>query len=171
VKVVLSKPVRQPRLRDRRLLRCLLREAARLTGVAEALGSGPAAELHVVLVSGRTIARLNAQFLGHRGRTDVLAFGLGGEASAAGPAVVGEIYVCPAVAAAAAVRFGTSLSHECVLYAVHGMLHLAGFDDAEPAARRAMRRAERRVLRALREIAEFGAIFADAPAVSGTAEA
>lgn len=117
------------------------------------------------------MVRLNAQFLGHRGRTDVLAFGLGGEACGAGPAVVGEIYVCPAVASAAAVRYGTSLSHECVLYAVHGMLHLAGFDDAEPAARRAMRRAERRVLRALGEIAEFGAIFADAPAVSGTAEA
>lgn len=115
------------------------------------------------------MARLNAQFLGHHGRTDVLAFALGddGAAPEAGPVVAGEVYVCPAVAAEAAVRFGTGLGDECVLYAVHGMLHLAGFDDLDPASRRAMRRAEQRVLRRLRENSEFGAIFAGASAAPG----
>ena len=105
------------------------------------------------------MARLNAGFLGHGGCTDVLAFGLGGAGAGPGPGVAGEIYICPAVAAAAALRFGTSLADECVLYAVHGMLHLVGFDDGEPVARRAMRRAERRVMARLRASADFGAIF------------
>jgi probable rRNA maturation factor len=105
------------------------------------------------------MARLNLGFLGHDGSTDVLAFGLNGDGSESGPAVVGEIYICPAVASEAARRFGTSLGAECVLYAVHGMLHLVGFDDGEPVARQAMRRAERRVLGRLRASADFGAIF------------
>ena len=157
--VILSKPVRQPRLKDRRLLLRLLHEAAELTRPGDRAGSGSGVELHVILVGRRTMGRLNAQFLGHAGCTDVLAFAFGGAGDAMEPAVVGEIYICPAVAAEAALRFGTSLAEECVLYAVHGMLHLAGFDDGEPDARRAMRRAERRVMGRLRASVDFGAIF------------
>lgn len=157
--VILSKPVRQPRLRDRRLFLRVLHEATELTGLGKVPGFGAAAELHVILVGGRTMARLNAGFRGRGGPTDVLAFGLAGDGGAPGPAVAGEIYICPAVAAEAALRFGTGLAQECVLYAVHGMLHLAGFDDGEPTARRAMRRAERRVMGCLRADADFGAIF------------
>lgn len=166
--------MRLPRLRNRRLLLRLLHEAAHLSGLDAALGREPRAALQVVLVGGRTMARLNAAFLGHQGRTDVLAFALGAAGAGAaadeagdGPVVVGEIYICPAVAAEAARRFGTSLADECVLYAVHGMLHLAGYDDTTPAARRAMRRAEQRLLRRLRDNADFGAIFADASADTG----
>ena len=137
----------------------VLREAAELTQLARVPGFGGAAELHVVLVGSRTMARLNADFLGHAGSTDVLAFELAGDGATPGPFVAGEIYLCPAVAAVAALRFGTSLAEECVLYAVHGMLHLTGLDDAEPAGRRAMRRAERRVMGRLRASADFGAIF------------
>jgi len=173
VKVLLSKPVRLPRLRNRRLLLRLLHEAAHLSGLDASLGRDPRAALQVVLVGARTMARLNAAFLGHQGCTDVLAFALGEAGAGAadepgdGPVVVGEVYICPAVAAEAARRFGTSLADECVLYAVHGMLHLAGYDDTAPAARRAMRRAERRLLQRLRDNADFGAIFADASADTG----
>ena len=153
----------------------LLHEAARLSGLDDALGRDPRAAVQVVLVGGRTMAHLNAQFLGHQGRTDVLAFALGGAAAEVDgviepdrePRVVGEIYLCPAVAAEAARHFGTTLADECVLYAVHGMLHLAGYDDTEPVARQAMRRAERRLLRRLRDNHDFGAIFADASADTG----
>lgn len=151
--------MRQPRLRDRRLLLCVLDEAVALTRLGRVPGFGAATELHVVLVGSRTMARLNAGFCGHDGPTDVLSFGLGSDGNAPGPIVAGEIYICPAVAVAAARRYGTSLAEECVLYAVHGMLHLAGFDDGEPRARRAMRRAERRVMGRLRQSADFGAIF------------
>lgn len=144
---------------DRRLLRRVLHEAVELTGLGKVPGFGPAAELHVVLAGSRTMARLNRGFLGHVGPTDVLAFALGGGGAATGPEVAGEIYLCPSVAAVAAARFGTGLGEECVLYAVHGMLHLAGFDDHEPAARRAMRRAERRVMGRLRAGVDFDAIF------------
>ena len=131
-----------------------------MTGLDQTPAFGPVAELHVILVGGRTIARLNRTFLGQVGQTDVLAFALGASpppAAAAG----GEVYVCLPVAVAAAARYRTSVAHECVLYAVHGMLHLAGFDDGDALGRQAMRRAERRVLRRLREKVDFGAIFGE----------
>lgn len=119
----------------------------------------------MVLVGGRAIARLNAQYLGHVGTTDVMAFALGGDGVPAG-----EVYICLPVAVAAAARYRTSVAYECLLYAVHGMLHLAGHDDADEAGRQAMRRAERRALRRLREKADFGAIFGE-DAVSARAGA
>ena len=137
----------------------VLHEAVALTRLGKVPGFGGAAELHVILVGSRTMARLNAGFRGQGGCTDVLAFGLGEDGTAPGPVVAGELYICPAAAAAAALRFRTSLAEECLLYAVHGMLHLAGLDDGEPVARRAMRRAERRVMDRLRASADFGAIF------------
>lgn len=165
MEVILSTPARRPPLRDRRALRKALVEAAGLTGLAQAPGFGPRATLHVILVGTRTIARLNAQYLSHTGTTDVIAFGLGG-----GDGVpAGEVYICLPVAVAAAARYRTGIAHECLLYAVHGMLHLAGYDDAGAAGRQAMRRAERRALRCLREKADFGAIFGEgeAPAAAG----
>ena len=137
----------------------VLHEAVALTGLERQPGFGAATELHVILVGSRTMARLNAGFCGHDGPTDVLSFGLGGDAAASGPVVAGEIYICPAVAVVAARRYRTGLAEECVLYAVHGMLHLAGFDDGEPLRRRAMRGAERRVMGRLRQSTDFGAIF------------
>jgi rRNA maturation RNase YbeY len=159
MRVILSTPVRQPRLRDRRLFLRVLHEAAELTGLAALPRFAAPAELAVILVGPRTMSRLNAAFRGHAGSTDVLAFPWDGTIGDLEPGAAGEIYICPAVAATAARRFRTSLAHECVLYAVHGMLHLAGLDDEEPAARRAMRRAERRVMERLRAGADFRAIF------------
>jgi probable rRNA maturation factor len=164
MRVTLSKPVRLPRWKDRQRYWRVLHEASALTGLESVPGFGVAAELHVILVGSRTMARLNAAYCGHQGRTDVLTFGLGETGGVPGPVVAGEIYICPDVAAVAAGRFGTSLGEECVLYAVHGMLHLAGFDDGEPGARRAMRQAERRVMGRLRARTDFGAIFADSAA-------
>jgi probable rRNA maturation factor len=135
-----------------------------LTGLDQASGFGPGAELHVILVGGRAIARLNRTFLGHVGRTDVLAFALGTPSAPAKAAAGGDVYVCLPVAAEAAARYHTSIAHECVLYAVHGMLHLAGHDDGDAAGRQAMRRAERRVLRRLREKVRFSAIFGESVA-------
>jgi probable rRNA maturation factor len=159
--LALSTPARRPRLRDRPALLRALREAAVLTRLEPAAGFGPDTELHVVLVGGRTMARLNAAFLGRTGLTDVLAFALGGSGPAGEARVGGEIYVCLTVAVEAAARYRTSVAHECLLYAVHGMLHLAGYDDGDARGRGAMRRAEGRVLRRLRATVDLGALFGE----------
>ena len=96
---------------------------------------------------------LNQDFLGHEGATDVITFDLrpeSGTPAGAGDAIA-EIYVCPEVAIAAAARLGLPASRELVLYIVHGMLHLAGYDDLHPDKKRFMRRAEARALKLLAE--------------------
>lgn len=97
------------------------------------------------------MAALNWDFLRHEGTTDVITFDLRpapGE-PAGEDALLAEIYVCPRVAAEAAVRLGNSPSRELVLYMVHGLLHLAGHDDQSPEDAARMRKAEARVLKAL----------------------
>lgn len=101
-------------------------------------GGLPELELGIVIVSEQRIGELHARFLGDPSPTDVISFDLGeGE---------GELYVCAAVARAVAARRGLDAERELCLYVVHGALHLCGFDDLEPRARRRMRAAERAVL-------------------------
>jgi probable rRNA maturation factor len=111
-------------------------------GAALAVGGRPEIDVEVVLVGDETLARMHAQWLGDPSPTDVLSFDLGSDAN--GPA--GEIYVSADRARAVALRRGLDAARELELYAVHGALHLCGFDDREPRARRRMRRAERNAL-------------------------
>jgi probable rRNA maturation factor len=97
-------------------------------------------ELSLLLVDEDAITGLNEQHLGGSGPTDVLAFPIDepGEAPAAGPAVLGDIVLCPDVAATQAARQGHSVQHELRLLTVHGILHLLGMDHAEPDEEREM---------------------------------
>lgn len=99
-------------------------------------------ELSVALVDDNAIAAINQQFLNHTGPTDVISFDLGDG--------LGEIVVSAERAVIVAKQLRCSPSDELALYLVHGLLHLAGLDDRTPAQRRAMRAAERRCLRQLR---------------------
>jgi len=122
-----------------RALRILDRHAGRFCGGC------PPGELSVALLTDRALARLHARFLGDPAATDVITFEGDAAASTAGE-------IC--VSADAALRQGGrrgALAGELTLYIVHGWLHLAGYDDTTPAARRAMRRAEARAMRILRE--------------------
>jgi probable rRNA maturation factor len=80
----------------------------------------------ITLVSPRTIARINAEHLGHSGSTDVISFGFS-RPSAADP-VVGDIYICPAVARDNARRHGAAVREELSRLVVHGTLHILGYD-------------------------------------------
>lgn len=97
-------------------------------------------ELSLLLVDEPTIAALNEQHLGKHGPTDVLAFPIDepGEASPDAPAVLGDVVLCPAVAAAQAAAHGRTPADELRLLTVHGILHLIGMDHAEPEEERAM---------------------------------
>lgn len=97
-------------------------------------------ELSLLLVDRDTIAVLNAEHMGKDGPTDVLAFpiDLPGEAGPDGPAILGDVVLCPAIAADQAPRFGRSAEDEIRLLVVHGILHLLGMDHATPEDEREM---------------------------------
>jgi probable rRNA maturation factor len=97
----------------------------------------PDAEVAVVLVDEAAMEELHVQWMGETGPTDVLSFpmdelrpGREGEEEAEG--ILGDIVLCPTVAAAQANTAGHSLMAELRMLTVHGLLHLLGFDHAEP---------------------------------------
>ena len=95
--------------------------------------------IHFVLVDRATMARVHGDFLGDPTETDVITF------------PYGEILVCPAVARDRAAEFGLDVEQEVLLYALHGLLHLAGYDDKTPEAARSMARAQARLLKQVLE--------------------
>jgi len=106
--------------------------------------------LSVVLTDHDTVRRLNREHLGHDYNTDVLSFPLT-EPDPEAPVVDGEIYVDLDTAAERHDEFDTTFEREALRYAVHGVLHLLGYDDASEAGRAAMREAEDRHLHAFSE--------------------
>lgn len=92
------------------------------------------AMLSIAFVSAPAIARLNRQHLGHRGPTDVISFGFAG---AGRDGVVGDVYVCPAVARDNARRHGVGVREELARLVVHGTLHVLGYDHPEGEEREA----------------------------------
>jgi probable rRNA maturation factor len=97
----------------------------------------PLAELCVTAVDEDTIAELNAKWMEKEGPTDVLAFpmdelrpGMVNEEPEEG--VLGDLVLCPSVAAEQAKSAGHSTIDELDLLTVHGILHLLGYDHAEP---------------------------------------
>jgi rRNA maturation RNase YbeY len=104
-------------------------------------------EICVHLVAVREITRLNETFLQHAGDTDVITFTHARPPQA--PALVGEIFICVEVAVRQAKTFRTTWPGELARYVVHGVLHLLGYEDGTPVARREMKRIENRLLRRL----------------------
>ena len=101
-------------------------------------------ELAIHLIAAPEMARINQQFLDHAGSTDVITFDYGGE-----DRLHGEIFICIDDAVKQARQFRTTWQSELVRYLIHGVLHLAGYDDLTPAGRRVMKREENRLLRLL----------------------
>jgi probable rRNA maturation factor len=99
----------------------------------------PAAELSMVLVDLDTMADLHMRWMDLPGPTDVMSFPMdelepGGrpDSREPGPSMLGDIVLCPKFAAAQAEKAGHALEHELALLTVHGVLHLLGYDHAEP---------------------------------------
>ena len=143
---------------SRARLRRMTAAAAELAGLHDVPGG-----VCVSFLSPAGIERVNEDFLGHHGPTDVISFdyraeddpGFADETDASGvsddadPSI--ELIVCPAVACEQAVKRGLPYAEEVALYVAHGLLHAAGYDDLNPKAKRVMRRAEKRVMAGLRK--------------------
>lgn len=106
------------------------------------------AELSIVLVGAKESAEMNEKFLGHEGATDVITFDYSETQKIKGR-LHGEIFICVEEAEKQAKEFKTSRQSELVRYVVHGILHLVGHDDLNPAARKKMKRVEGRLVREL----------------------
>lgn len=105
----------------------------------------PAAELAITLVDLQTMADLHMRWMDLPGPTDVMSFpmdelspGARPDSPAPGPAMLGDIVLCPAFAADEAAKAGHPLLEALTLLTVHGVLHLLGYDHAEPEEEREM---------------------------------
>ena len=103
----------------------------------------PLAELCIKAVDEATIASLNEQWMGKEGPTDVLSFpmdelrpGLVNEEPTEG--VLGDLVLCLAIAAKQGETAGHGALAETELLTVHGILHLLGYDHAEPEEHKVM---------------------------------
>ena len=99
-----------------------------------------AMEVSLLFVDRESIGQLNAHHMDAEGPTDVLAFpmDLPGETRPGEPSILGDVVMCPEVAAEQASGHGTSAAAEMELLVVHGLLHLLGHDHAETDERRRM---------------------------------
>jgi probable rRNA maturation factor len=103
------------------------------------------ASISVGIVDDRQIAKLNRQFLGHKGTTDCLSFDLS-EDSAGRPRPVFDLVVNGEMARRQAAERGHSVSSELALYITHTLLHQLGFDDLDPRSADKMHRMEDEIL-------------------------
>jgi len=122
--------------------------AALARHVLDELRIHPFAELSVLLVDEPAMTELHVRWMGEPGPTDVLSFPMdelrppqpgGGRADPAGsdpegiPGLLGDVVICPQVAAAQARQAGLAVADELELLTVHGILHLLGYDHADAA--------------------------------------
>lgn len=136
---------RHPRLRIDR--RAILRVIETLdAGRADFRDGCPDGELSLVFLTDDALAKLHADFLDDPSTTDVITF----EGNAA-IGFAGEICVSADTAHAYAKAHGHDFATELTLYLIHGWLHLAGYDDLQPAKKRVMRRAEARAMHLLQQ--------------------
>jgi probable rRNA maturation factor len=115
--------------------------------VLDSLGVDPLAEVAISLVDEQRMAELHVKWMDELGPTDVMAFPmdevdvrtaratgrpLDARGSDAQPLVLGDIVLCPDVAQRQASEAGHGTADELALLTTHGVLHLLGFDHAEP---------------------------------------
>jgi len=101
-------------------------------------------KMNVVLVNSDTIQQFNRDFLQHDYPTDTISFPI--EDRRDEGHLEGEVLVCTEIAKERAKEFGWSAEEELLLYIIHGMLHLTGFDDGLPEQQAMMQEKEREYL-------------------------
>jgi len=111
----------------------------------------PDAELAIVLVDEAAMEQLHVQWMDEPGPTDVLSFPMdelrpGSEDAPTPAGLLGDIVLCPQVAIGQAETAGHPVIDELLLLTTHGLLHLLGFDHAEPDEEKVMFGIQRDIL-------------------------
>lgn len=150
--------------------------------VLDALRIDPLAEVSVLLVDADTMAVLHQQWMDLPGPTDVMAFPMDGadgpterdDPSAPpgtdenpGEAMLGDVVLCPTVAADQAASAGHSTEAELHLLCTHGILHLLGYDHGEPDEEREMFELQARLVGEWARVSRRGPIRAPLPGTGG----
>lgn len=150
--------------------------------VLDALRIDPLAEVSVLLVDADTMAALHQQWMDLPGPTDVMAFPMDtadgpterhdpsappGTDEHPGEAMLGDVVLCPAVAADQAASAGHSTEAELHLLCTHGILHLLGYDHAEPDEEREMFELQAQLVKEWARISKRGPIRAPLPGTGG----
>ncbi len=155
MKVVVTRRIQRPGIAPQRLRQIV-------TGALRREHAPPSTEVSVVLVDDATIRRLNRTYLRKDRATDVLAFpmqagtvetrkrGKGGPTSR-DRRLLGEVVISVDRARSQARRAGHPVRTEVALLAVHGVLHLTGYDDHSTAQAARMDRRQRQILRTMGE--------------------
>jgi probable rRNA maturation factor len=125
--------------------------AALARDVLDALHVHPQAELSVLLVDTAAMAELHERWMDEPGPTDVMSFPMdelrpGRDGEPGPPGLLGDVVLCPEVAARQAATAGHSREEELLLLTTHGILHLLGYDHAEPEEEAEMFALQRRLL-------------------------
>ena len=119
--------------------------------VLDQLHIHPQADLSVLLVDVETMTGLHERWMDEEGPTDVLSFPMdelrpGREGEPSPPGLLGDVVLCPEVATKQAAQAGHSSAEELLLLTAHGILHLLGYDHAEPEEEKEMFDLQRRLL-------------------------
>jgi probable rRNA maturation factor len=119
--------------------------------VLDQLRIHPNAELAILLVDTDTMEQLHIQWMDEPGPTDVLSFPMDelrptADDAEPQPGLLGDVVLCPEVAAGQARAAGHSVQDELQLLTTHGILHLLGYDHAEPEDEKEMFGLQKRLL-------------------------
>jgi probable rRNA maturation factor len=119
--------------------------------VLDAMRVHPDADLTVVFVDEPAMEKLHIDWMDEPGPTDVMSFPMdelrpGTDDKPTDPGLLGDVVICPTVAERQAVTAGHSAEAEIRLLLTHGILHLLGFDHAEPEEEKAMFALQRELL-------------------------
>ena len=107
------------------------------TYALDAMRVHPDADIAIVLVDEAAMEALHVQWMGEPGPTDVLSFPMdelrpGNDDQVTPAGLLGDVVLCPQVAEGQAEAAGHTTMDELLLLTTHGILHLLGFDHAEP---------------------------------------
>jgi len=105
-------------------------------------------QINVYFISKKIISRMHQIYFQDPTPTDCISFPLDDPSSYQKGHILGEIFICPAIAKEYAKEHGEDPFKELSLYLIHGFLHLIGFDDLNPQDRRIMLREQNRLLKA-----------------------
>ncbi len=109
------------------------------------------AEITIVFVTDRRMTHLNREYLGHRHTTDVMSFPLSGSGA---KTLEGEVYINLDQARRQAREYNVSIRSEVARLIIHGILHLAGYDDRTRPQKVRMTRMENLYLRRMKYLHE-----------------
>jgi probable rRNA maturation factor len=159
-----------------------LRELAQY--VIDQMETHPLADLSMLLVDEAHMTNLHEKWMEEPGPTDVLSFPMdelrphsmagpnrarGRDSDEPEPVLLGDVVLCPQVAAVQAKQHGHSTQAELELLTVHGVLHLLGYDHAEPEEEAEMFGLQNELLRDWRDESAVGGAAVTEPAVTEAA--